>query len=357
MASEKQDVELCPADRMEGIVLDGGWKIEAKIEKTPTQTGAFFSRGYVARNEDGRVAFLKALDFSRALQYADPSRALEKATRAFNFERDLLDLCKDKNMTKIVRAIGSGIVKVDDSPVGRVQYLLFEPAEGDLRKAISSFRDIQLFWCLNILHQTAVGLEQLHAQQIAHQDLKPSNILLFDNAFKSAKLSDLGCASIKGTESPRDDKRIPGAWTYAPPELLYGQLSEDWNVRRLASDIYQLGNLAAFLFSGITVSQLIAMYTPTDFRPLAWKGSYGEVLAVIRDAFGRSIEQLRGSFEGEIEGSILEIIRELCEPDPALRGHRKSGSGSTQYSVRPYVSRFANLRARSELSLRKIKRS
>ena len=42
------------------------------------------------------------------------------------------------------------------------------------------------------LHHIAVGLQQLHGEGIAHQDLKPSNVLFFETF--GAKLADLGCA-------------------------------------------------------------------------------------------------------------------------------------------------------------------
>lgn len=52
----------------------------------------------------------------------------------------------------------------------------------------------------------------LHGLDIAHQDLKPSNVL-----------------------------PIAGDPTYAPPELLYNYVPADWNVRRYACDVYLLG--------------------------------------------------------------------------------------------------------------------
>lgn len=354
--NKKTDPESSPAERLEGMTLQDGWTIHGRIERAAGQTGAHFSTGYIAKHEDGRIAFVKALDFSKAFQDDDPSRALESLTSAFNFERDVLDVCNGQKMRNIVKAIGSGIVKVDDSALGKVQYLLFEPAESDLRKAISAFNELSLVWCLKVLHHAALGLEQLHSNQIAHQDVKPSNVLLFEKALSLAKLSDLGCASRKGTDSPRDKMKIPGAWSYAPPELLYGQVSEDWNVRRQATDMFQLGNLASFLLTGTTISQLINFHTPEDFKPLHWKGTYSEILTVIRDSFGKAMNDLRVCLDGEIQVEIVKIIQELCDPDPTQRGHRRTIFDSEiQYSMRPYVSRFANLIARIELSQKKIK--
>ena len=47
-----------------------------------------------------------------------------------------------------------------------------------------------------------------------------------------SKVADLGCASIQGTISPRDDCEFAGDRTYAPPELLYRSIDTDWRRRR-----------------------------------------------------------------------------------------------------------------------------
>jgi serine/threonine protein kinase len=348
--------EAPPAERLLGLALPDGWTVVERILPVTGHTGSFFSAGYLAKHADERTAFLKALDFSRALQYEDPAREMQRLTGAFNFERDILDLCKSKGMSKIVRAIGSGVVAVDTSPIGRVQYLLFETAACDLRSMLGQIDSVSIAWCVGALHQAAVGVSQLHGAQIAHQDLKPSNVLMFGANGKNAKLSDLGCASKKGSACPRDDQRVPGAWSYAPPELVYGQLSSDWQIRRISADLFQLGNLAAFLFTNTTVSQLLSLYTPEQYRPIEWRGSYREVMSVIRDAYGRAIEHLETSMSGDVEREVLRLIKELCEPDPEQRGDVRHKGTWRQYSVEPYVSWLGNLSARAAYCLRKASR-
>ena len=132
--------------------------------------------------------FLKALDFSKAFKHLDPARALQPLIEAYNFERDILKRCK--SLSRVVTAISDGTARVGESELDVVQYLVFELADGDLR----SFRDVSgqfnTAWSLRSLHHVATALEQLHGQGIAHQDIKPSNILVFDG--DSCKLSDLG---------------------------------------------------------------------------------------------------------------------------------------------------------------------
>src|SRR5205823_2049082 len=66
------------------------------------------------------------------------------------------------------------------------------------------------------LHHIATGLYQLHSAEVAHQDLKPSNILVFEGS--TSKIADLGCASVKGVASPRDSAAFAGDRTYAPTD-------------------------------------------------------------------------------------------------------------------------------------------
>jgi len=155
---------------------------------------------------------------SIAFQQEDWPRALEDLLKAFNFERTLLAQCKDKRLRRIVMALEDGTVQVPGNleDFGKVPYLIFELAEGDIRKEVGKWQTFDVAWALRSLHQSAVGLEELHLAGIAHQDLKPSNVLVFP--VEGTKVSDLGRASQMGASSPNDGFAIPGDRGYAPPE-------------------------------------------------------------------------------------------------------------------------------------------
>lgn len=351
------DGELPPAARLAGLNLDSGWSVVNRIERLDGQTGSFFSIGYLAKNsENGEIAFLKALDFSKALQEEDLLHALQEAVSAFKFEQELLGFCANRKMTRVVTALDSGYIKVDDSQLGRVPYLLFEPAEGDLRKALVEFGQVQLAWALGILHEVALGLEQLHYAQVAHQDIKPSNVLTFESASRF-KVSDLGCASRKGVSCPRDGNRVPGAWSVAPPELIYGEKNADWVISRVAADLYSLGSLAVFLFTGASMNAIVKRHIPAEHDYLSWRGTYREVLPFIVDAYSSAFEEMSDCFDGDVAVSVLAIIKQLCEPNPLRRGDpRHIGRTDEQYDVRKYVSRFGNLRRKAEIQSKMVLR-
>ena len=120
-----------PAARLKGLTLSSGWVVTEEIQRQPGATGGQFSGGYKVQR-DGRVAFLKALDYSKAEEIAlatgiDTLTALQGLINAYQFKRNLLRDCKQKRMDRIVVALEDGSVKVDAGAFGEVNYLIFEP--------------------------------------------------------------------------------------------------------------------------------------------------------------------------------------------------------------------------------------
>lgn len=187
-----------PASQLLGRTLPGGWTVIKTVVRPPTATGGNFSVGYIVESEKGIRGYLKALDYSAALKSLDPARALEAMTAAYNFERDLLHKCNARKLDRIVVSLADGSVTLDTvSGSGVVQYLIFELADGDVRSRIANVEKFDVAWALRTLHHVAIGLQQLHREDIAHQDLKPSNVLLFRGGVES-KIGDWGRAAYKG---------------------------------------------------------------------------------------------------------------------------------------------------------------
>lgn len=340
-----------PAGRLAGLRLDGGWTVVREIVRTHEQTGGRFSRSYEIKNDDGRNAFLKALDYSGAFATDDPPSALNSLTRAFLFERDLLQLCANRGMDRVVRAVGFGNAVVDtESLIGRVDYLIFEMASSDLRNYLSSTQNVEVAWKLRSLHHIATGLHQLHTAGIAHQDTKPSNVAVFQDC---SKISDLGHASRRGVESPRDKYHYADP-AYAPPELRYGHLDPDWGHRRLGCDAYHLGSMIVFLFTGLSATTLMFSRLDEQHRPDAWNGTYTEVLPYIRNAWDASLDEFSAHVDGDaLRGELTALVSYLCEPDPSLRGHPSNRQGfAPQFSLERFVSRLDLLARQAELALR-----
>jgi eukaryotic-like serine/threonine-protein kinase len=339
-----------PAGRLLGITLSTGWRVAEKIPRQPGSTGGHFSAGYIVKSTEGKTAFLKALDFSKAFSSDDPARALQALTEAFNFERDLLIRCRDKRLDRVVVALEDGKITVDrENPTGVVQYIIFELAAGDVRSHLKLQQEFDLAWILRSLHHLATGLKQLHGEGIAHQDIKPSNALVIG---PHTKIGDLGRAASKSLSAPHDNLKVAGDFSYAPPELIYGHIPSDWNQRRFGCDLYLLGSMAVFFFTGVSMTSLLLAEMHPSQHWKKWQGTFHEILPYLRDAFGRAMEQVGHQVPVGPREELMVIIRQLCEPDPNLRGHPLNRSGmANPYSLERYISVFDALARKAEFKL------
>ncbi len=339
-----------PARQLSSRTLDGGWKVRDMVEFSDQHTGSTFSICYQVEGKDGTKAFLKALDYSRAMRTPDPAIALKPLVDAFLFERELLERCKKKNLDRIVKILSHGSVKINESIGGVVQYIIFEFADRDIKAHMDFLGKFDLAWTLRAMHHISTGLQQLHGLGTAHQDVKPSNVLVFDG--KTSKIGDVGRASIKGHPTPLQHEQNPiaGDPSYAPPELQYGYLDPEWGRRRLGCDLYLLGSMLFFLFTRQSVTSLWFSEIREEHHPKNWGGTYEEILPVVRDAFGRAVEIFRKAVPKELQDDLVEIARQLCDPDPMLRGDPWSRQGHrNHYSIERYISRFNSLAFKAEI--------
>ncbi len=340
---------IASAERLEGIMLEGGWTVKSIVPKTIGATGGNFSVCYLVENVDGRKAFLKALDYSRALMAPDPAIALQALTEAFLFERDVLNKCRDARLDHVVVAIGEGKVIIPDAQDGGVvQYLIFELADGDVRRQATINQRFDEAWWLRSLHHVAIGIQQLHHQGIAHQDIKPSNVLIFNG--NKSKIADFGRSAYRGHTPPHEDLPVAGDPAYAPPELLYGFVDSDWSRRRFGCDAYLLGSLAVFFTLGTGTTPLLCKELPEEFNWNNWRGSFEDVLPYLNNAFQSVLVIYRQSLPEPLRNDLSDLVEQLCVPDPRLRGDPKKRV-TDQFSMERYISRFDILARYAELNL------
>ena len=348
-------LDTTPAQKLEGEKLQGGWKVEKLISQTEDQTGSNFSTSYLVK-KGNKKAFLKAMDFARALLSPDPARSLEDMLASFNFERDLLKKCR--RMSRIVTILDDGVIRIKNGdPYNVVQYLIFELAEkSDIRSYIEFGQAFDEAWALRTIHSAAVGLRQLHLKGIAHQDLKPSNLVVFKK--DNAKLADLGRAYDREEVSIYDDYKVAGDPEYAPPELLYESVDSDINIRRFGCDMYLLGSMVVFFYmNGISMTHLILSDLSHEQKPLplngTYSGTYNDVLPYIDHCFTKIINDIK-NLDGPYATEISELVSYLCNPNPRKRGHPKNvRPGVNQYNLEKIVTKFALLALKAESSLTK----
>ena len=348
------------ADNLEGYTL-GKWTVQSKIPHNAS-TGGFFSIGYNVIDDKGNEGFLKALDFSKAFRTPSPMDTLRSMTNAYTYERDLLNKCRDKRLRYIVKIVDCGEFHLDFKdyppntmvPYPDVSYIVLEKAEASVRSIIDISKSIDYAWALRSLHNVAVGIQEMHGVQIAHQDIKPSNVLLFESKKKS-KLTDFGRSSTIDQAAEHDDLSCAGDISYSPFEQLYGVVHPDWKVRRYSCDMFMFGNLIMTYFNNISVTTSVINQLHPNFHPRNWPGTYDELLPQIELAFTECIENFNQNVDEELRKELIIMIKQLCHPDIKKRGIvRSQGLKSVQFSLQQYISRLDLLARKWEYSFRKV---
>lgn len=348
-------MQISAAESLENRVLKQKWTVIKKVAQGPGATGGFFSVSYLV-TDGTQQAFLKALDF-QAFFRLNPGRSIvniiNEMTSAFQYEKDLLLRCKNSRLSKVSMILDEGEESIPGFIISQVPYLIFEKAEGDVRNHFFDFSDIEISWKLRSLHNVAVGLKQLHSVKIAHQDLKPSNVLLFDQ-LEVSKLADLGRSLCQGIVAPHEDGgNFPGDFTYAPPEFLYQYIDPDYNKRVMSTDVYLFGSLITFYFMGTNMTSLIRKNMDPQFKWDRWGGSFDEVKDYLVDGFLKSIEEFKDHFHNKDVGNeIGKILSYCCHPIPEKRGHPTSVKTKiNQYGFERIVSNLDMLAKKTKYGL------
>jgi hypothetical protein len=115
--------------------------------------------------------------------------------------------------------------------------------------------------------------------------------------------------------------------------------------------VYQLGSVAAFLFTGGSMNGLLKLELYPTHHWDIWSGTYADVLPYVRDAFGRACARVEASLgNSDLARRTASLVRDLCDPDPLQRGHRvtRTRPGS-QYSLERVVTELDLLARRARI--------
>ena len=323
------------ASRLVGKTI-GKWTVIEKRKKVEGDNSGYWSTCYTAKSDSGQVAFLKAFNYTYAFSAGSSADILRVMTENFTYERDLLQFCGEQRMRRVVTAIDSGEYRENDEVLS-VPYLIFEIAEGSL-KTHRAMKNPGLAWKLKTFHGALVGLSQLHSHKIAHQDIKPSNILIFGEAY--SKLSDLGSATQLNNESKHwSSEQHCGDMRYAPIELLYKYFSPDWDTRRFGADLFMMGGILTFMVVGSNFLSLLHARLPDSQKHDRFGGTFTQATPFLLKAYAETLDELRPLFPVCIKDELIQVIAELCHPIPEQRGNPQgSNSSRSRYSLDRYIS-------------------
>ena len=318
-----------------------GWSVGHRIVNKDTT--AKFSLFYEV-TKNGQQAIMKVLNYERChngpLDGAkDRDSLISRETSAFHFESDLAEACAGSHMGNVIRYIERGTTEIPDYVIKTVSYIIYEMSEG----TISEFLDFStkssfvanmgvLVDKLKSLHQVAKGVKQLHTHLIAHHNITPQSVEVFENnsLYKIGGLQK-SRTSQEILHTPVAAKLFDGDYTFAPPEAYFNyKVSEDMDTY-FQIDTYMLGNLIVYYLTSMNLTTLIDQKCPYTLLDWASRGAkYPEVLPEIMKAFNETLDEIEAAIcEKDLRQPIIEIIEGLCHPDPVKRGY-PGGFGKIQ---------------------------
>lgn len=354
---------------LEGKNLNG-WFVKTKLpdpDPSKNETGGNFSICYIV-DKNGVEYFMKVLDLRRCFWGMLPNgmtrtEYIEKCTREFNYEKMLSSYCDSKNIKSVISYIESGDAVLSEFPFADVSYIIYEKAEGDIRKVLNLSRKLvftehlkNISLKLKSLHDITVGMQQLHKNEISHQDMKPSNVLSVHN---KSKIGDLGRAICLSSEVrcpyPFD---FNGDLNYAPPEAFfyYGTPKEKKDLYQM--DTYMLGSLIVFYISGISFNTMMNKYLPMSIIEMYRFGkSYEEAKPDLINAFYEALIEFEKNIPiDDIREGLTKIVKYLCNPDVSRRGHPKNlnvRNITPDYDLERTITELDILCNKAELGLQK----
>jgi len=329
-----------------GTTTAAGWTVTEKVKFPVDHTGGHFSECFLVERGNDK-AFLKVIDITKLSDVAELLAGLS----AFSYETSLATHTTNLKLSRVISLLESGQLEVDpNNPVAvlrKLPYLVFERGVGDIRSTVDVSKLVSNRWRFCVLHRAAMGLMQLHGSGIAHQDLKPSNIIQM--VADDLKVGDLGRSSMRGQAAPHDVLSVAGALSYAPFELTYGYLLPDWMERRIATDVFHIGCLAVFVFTNVVLPGYVFSRLDPIYHPDQWGDPYGGVIPHLTASLQTSVQEISQDFPQEFRAELVSLVLDLCNPDPLKRGHRQ-GTGAlagTKLWLQKFVSRFDLLEKRA----------
>lgn len=167
-----------------------------------------------------------------------------------------------------------------------------------------NLRDVVQIQALNedqiitLAYQTLCALASTHSRGIVHNDIKPENIIVWEDGAQrwQIKLLDFGCARAKG-EIPTDAQgHVLGSIYYVSPEIVQAT-SPDFR-----SDLYSFGLVLYFALTG---REPFSGNTPLEIAKARLEGD------------PIPIQKYRNDVSGEIIGWIAQLTRKEKDQRPA----------------------------------------
>lgn len=210
-----------------------------------------------------RKHHLQTRGFGRMIGRGGMRQNLRGPTNPIDFVRGEIAILKKLNHRNIVK-----LFEVLDDPNGDGLYMVYELCEKGTIMNISLTKKAKTFdeeMCRYYFREMFLGIEYLHANDIAHRDIKPDNLLLAPDG--TLKIVDFGVSEMF---SSGDDmsKKSSGSPAFFAPELCIAQHGE---LSAKACDIWAMGvTLYCFAFGCLPFEgqSIIDLYELIKSQPI-----------------------------------------------------------------------------------------
>src|SRR6516162_2109856 len=176
----------------------------------------------------------------------------------------------------------------DEQADGLQPYLVMELVDGPCLAGVLADGPLDAGRTMDIVAQTAAGLQAAHAAGLIHRDIKPGNLLLASDG--TVKITDFGISHAIGSVPVTDTGVVMGTAGYLAPERIVGAQATP------ASDLYALG---------VVGYECLAGAPPFAGTPL-------DVACAHRD---RAVPPLPPSVPIDVSALVMQLVAK----DPAWR--------------------------------------
>jgi len=206
-------------------------------------------------NEDGLTTPQKVIKISRNWDYFQNNKC-KRHKKNDRFYRELyaLYICKKNKIKNIVEINNRGHLActgIDNNTKYYFPFYTMDYADNDLKNYLEN-NEIDAAEKINLCLQVASGIKELNDHRFYHRDIKPDNILIFNNEWK---IGDLGLVAYRDVDYDKKNDFIgPKGWI--APEAMNKYLSRGLNDKGFdcridqQSDIFQLGKVFWYIIQG-----------------------------------------------------------------------------------------------------------